>query len=480
MANFIGRKKELENLGFFLKKESASLIVVKGRRRIGKSRLIEEFARKNKISFYEFVGLAPTNRTTAQQQRNEFARKINEYFSLPGLKGDDWGDLFTVLSNQTKQQKVIVLLDEISWMADKDANFLGKLKNVWDTQFKLNDKFILILCGSASLWIEKNILSSTAFMGRISYTLTLNELPLFDCNEFWSSMKNKISFYEKLKVLSITGGIPKYLEEIDPTTSAEENIRRFCFQKGGLLTNEFNQIFSELFLKRNTMYKKIIKVLVNGSIEYNDICDKLKVKPTGLLSEYLNDLKESGFISRDFTWHIKTGDVSRSSHYRLSDNYLRFYLKYLDKNLLKIEQGDFSFKSLASLPGWDSILGLQFENLILNNRHYIQKCLGIKPDEIITDNPFFQRKTQRNLGCQIDYLIQTKFNSLYVCEIKFSMDKISSSVIEQVQRKIDRLQIPRNFSYRPVLIHVNGITEAVFEKHFFAEVIDFSKIFDDH
>lgn len=480
MAKFIGRKKELEHLERFLKKNSASLLVVKGRRRIGKSRLIEELANINKIKLYEFTGLAPTDQITDQHQRDEFARKIGEYFNLPGIKGDNWGDLFTILSSQLKKNRAIVLLDEISWLADKDPTFLAKLKNAWDTQLKLNDKLVLIFCGSASLWIEKNILSSTAFMGRISYTLTLSEMPLCDCNEFWLSMKDKVSSHEKLKVLSVTGGVPKYLEEIDPAICAEENIKRLCFQKGGLLTNEFDQIFSELFSTRNTTYRKIINVLVNGSMEYKDICNRFGMEPSGLLSEYLNDLIKAGFISRDFTWHIKTEETSRLSHYRLSDNYLRFYLKYIAKNIKKIELDSFSFKSLAALSGWDSIMGLQFENLVLNNRQYIQQCLGIKPDEVVSDNPFFQKTTLRTSGCQIDYLIQTTFRSLYVCEIKFSVNKISTNVIDQMQKKLSRLKIPRGFSYRPVLIHVNGVTDAVIDRHFFAEIIDFSNALESN
>jgi hypothetical protein len=117
---------------------------------------------------------------------------------------------------------MIVLFDEISWMGSKDPDFLGKLKNAWDLYFKKNPKLIFILCGSVSSWIDKNILSHTGFLGRISYRLTLEELPLKDCNQFWSSAGGQISAYEKLKVLSITGGVPRYLEEIKPRMSAEK------------------------------------------------------------------------------------------------------------------------------------------------------------------------------------------------------------------------------------------------------------------
>jgi hypothetical protein len=269
--------------------------------------------------------------------------------------------------------------------------------------FKKNPKLILIICGSALAWIEKNILSSTGFMRRVSYTLTLEELPLSDCNHFWKGSGSQFSAYDKFKILSITGGIPRYLEEIQAQVSSEENIRNICFKKGGVLVNEFNNIFSDLFGKRSEKYKQIVKCLVQGSLEYGEICEKLLVEKSGLISEYLNDLVMSGLISRDNTWDPKTGIMSPLLFkYRLTDNYLRFYLKYIESKLSEIERNVYQIKTLSSLPGWATIMGLQFENLVLNNRYFIYDQLWISPDEIVTENPFFQHKTTRRRGSQID------------------------------------------------------------------------------
>ncbi len=95
------------------------------------------------------------------------------------------------------------------------------------------------------------------------------------------------------------------------------------------------------------------------------------------------------------------------------------------------------------------------------------KHLGISLDDVIFANPFFQRKTKLQAGCQIDLLIQTKYNSLYVCEIKFSKTELSSAVIKEVQEKITRLKVPKKFSCRPILIHANGMTTNVKEKKLF-------------
>lgn len=104
--------------------------------------------------------------------------------------------------------------------------------------------------------------------------------------------------------------------------------------------------------------------------------------------------------------------------------------------------------------------------------------MGISPDEVVSDNPFFQRKTKALQGCQIDYLIQTKFKNLYVCEIKFSKNKIGMNVIHEMEKKLRDFQYPKGFSCRPVLIHVNGVTEEVMQSGFFSDIIDFGEFFE--
>ena len=124
------------------------------------------------------------------------------------------------------------------------------------------------------------------------------------------------------------------------------------------------------------------------------------------------------------------------------------------------------------------MMGLQIENLILYNRHLLQKSLDIHQQEIICDNPFFRHNTVKKPGCQIDYLIQTRFNTLYLCEIKFSKKTIQKDIIEEIQQKIKRLAAPKNFSIRPVLIHCNSVAETVEESGYFSQIINFTEFLD--
>ena len=125
---------------------------------------------------------------------------------------------------------------------------------------------------------------------------------------------------------------------------------------------------------------------------------------------------------------------------------------------------------------WQSIMGLQFENLVLSNRKTLHKLLDIDPSDIVNANPFFQRKTKDQSGCQIDYMIQNKFGTCYLCEIKFSSHKITAHVIDEIKQKIACLNLPRQISLRPVLIHVNGVDRQVQTSDFFSYIIDFNDL----
>ncbi len=471
--SFVGRKRELRMLTELFKKKSASLVVIRGKRQIGKSRLAQEFAKKT--PHYVFSGLPPTSVIIAANQKEEFARQLQREMKIPIPRADDWGDLFWHLAQQTQKEKIVLVLDEISWMGSKDPTFLGKLKTAWDLYFKNNPHLVLILCGSISNWIEENILSSTGFMGRVSLDIILEELPLYECNEFWNSEQDRVSAFDKFKVLSVIGGVPHYLEEILPNQSAESNIQRLCFQKEDFLFSEFERIFSDLFSFRSAIYKTIVERLSEGPCELNAIYKALKVEKSGVVSGYMEDLVTAGFVSHDFTWHLKTGNDSKLSHYRLKDNYLRFYLKYIEPNKKKIEK-----QGVRLLPQWQSTMGLQFENLVLSNRKTVQQLLDIDPQEIINDNPFFQRKAKNRQGCQIDYMIQTKFGTCYLCEIKFMSQEITKSILDEVKQKIKSLALPRHISIRPVLIHVNGVDDYVKESDFFPSIIDFNAFLHKH
>ena len=213
MKTFIGRKTELRKLHdlrvSFRQKGLVNLVVIKGRRRIGKSRLAEEFAKGQK--FLLFTGIAPTEKVTAQDQRETFARQFCQHFGLPPLQFTDWNDALYHLAHHLTDEPTVLLFDEISWMSSQDPTFIPKIKAWWDLMMQNRSNLTLIFCGSVSTWIEENIINSTSFFGRISLIIDLGCLSLSECAEFLRIIGFKGSAYDIYKLLSVTGGVPRYL-----------------------------------------------------------------------------------------------------------------------------------------------------------------------------------------------------------------------------------------------------------------------------
>lgn len=137
-----------------------------------------------------------------------------------------------------------------------------------------------------------------------------------------------------------------------------------------------------------------------------------------------------------------------------------------------------SASMMNNLPGREGIMSLQFENLVLHNFKALWKKLNLSAEDVVMDGPFFQKTTARQAGCQIDYMIQTRFHNLYVCEIKFSKDAIGMKVIDEMVEKIRRLKVPKHFSIRPVLVHVNGVEATVLDQYYFDKIVDFGQLLE--
>lgn len=463
---FIGREVELQVLRRNFKKGSSSLFVFTGRRRIGKSTLVENYSQQFTY-FYEFQGLHPKEAPSAELQLKHFSNRLKIYFQRPEMVFTSWLEAFAELSRfLPKSGKILIFLDEISWMGTGSKTFSAELKDAWDTLLKKHSNLVLAIAGSVSSWIQDNILNHSNFLGRVDLQMNLQELPMTTFKSFWGVRRKMVSNYDVLKVASICGGVPKYLESVDPNQSPEENISRLCFSRTGYMVYEFEKIFSDIFTRRGPIYKKIVLALIESPLTLSEVAKKLKINKSGALSSYLSDLVNSGFLSEDQVFKLD-GSVMKLTKYRVKDNYLRFSLKYIQPNLKRIENDFFKFSSMDQLPGWKTILGLQFENLILNNRDLIIDKLEIPKEHIVTCSPYYQSKTTKNKGgCQIDLMITTSNFQIYVCEIKISK-KIGVEVVTEMQSKLKVLKRPRHYTVHPVLIYVGELTAPVIEEDYF-------------
>lgn len=463
---FIGREDYLAKLDALWRKREASFAVVSGRRRIGKSTLVEEFARRSRCRFVEIAGLPPGKGMSNQIQIGNFCERLAAATGLPEARADCWAKAFDALAAAVdSRERTVVFLDEISWMGRYDPAFPGILKTAWDTRFSRKAKLVFVVAGSVSAWIQENIQHSKGYVGRISLDLTLSDLSLRECLGFWGRKAERTSTREILDILSVTGGVPKYLSEIDTGLSADENVKRLCFDPDGYLYGDFNRIFDDVFDATVASKRRIVAALADGAASASELAERFGSDPNGHLSSDLRELSEAGFVAASGGLNPHTGRTVREVRYRLRDNYTRFYLKYVLPRKAAIESGAFRYTPLDRLPGWDAIMGLQFENLVLNNFAALASEIGIVGKSVDSVAPYFRRGGRGGGGVQIDMLVQLP-KCVYVVETK-RRGVIGVDTEAEVQRKIDRLALPKGKSVKAVLVYDGTLATELEEDGFF-------------
>ena len=475
---FIGREKELELLGALWGRDSGVLVTCRGRRRIGKSTLIEEFAARSAARFLSIEGLAPHKRMSDAVQRRRFCEKVAEYAGRPVEAAETWSLAFAQLDALLAEGggRTVVLLDEISWMGGWNPDFPGYLKEAWDKRLRKHADLVLVLCGSVSAWIAENILDSPGFVGRNSLDIELKELPLRDAVRIWGPAADRMSTREKLDLLSVVGDVPKYLEEVRPSLSVDENVRRMCFLPNGILFREFDETFSQVFGRKAKLRGRILRELVDSPRTVAEVAAEDGTESSGPYSRTLEDLCHAGYVARDDGLNPLTGKTIRRARFRVSDNYVRFYLRYVEPRRKAIGRGLFEFSSVEQLPGLQTFFGLQFENLVLNHVNDLFPLLGIDRSLVLSAFPYVQSATKRQRGCQIDLLVQTQ-RTLIVVEIKRRRE-IGHEVVDEVSEKVGRLVHDKALSVRTALVYDGRLSPRVEADRFFDFVVPAERLFE--
>ena len=247
---------------------------------------------------------------------------------------------------------------------------------------------------------------------------------------------------------------------------------RRCFEKGGELFKDFDSIFSPMLGESVELKRSVLASLVGGPKSGVELAESLGAGNNGRFSELLRDLKEGGFIDGDSGKNPATGGESRVAKYRLRDNYVRFYLKYVLPRKSEIDRGVFRYASLDQLPEWDAIRGLQFENLIVNNYRELLPYLHLGNSIVESAAPYRNARTVRGSGqkgVQIDLLVQTACTA-YVVEIK-RMKHIGSEIEAEVRDKVKRLPLREGMSVRPVLVYEGELAPVVSGRGYFDSII---------
>lgn len=464
--DFFGRDGELMALNDLWGKRGGSLITCRGRRRIGKSTLIEVFARKSKARFIKIEGVRPKPDYGNDSELKTFAVQLAAQATVDDSPPGNWLNAFKRLDGVIREnERTVVLLDEISWLGHYDDMFADTLKIAWDNWWSMHDRLVVVVCGSVSGWIKENFVDNGAFFGRRSMDIVLTELPLRECVKFWGRAASRIDTKEIVDVLSVTGGVPRYLREIKPGLSAAENIRQMAFLPNSILRADFDEMFSDVITDLPTLSGKVVRALVNGSLSVSEVAAAIGIEKGGRLSEAMRQLEEAGLIASDRGKNPETGESAREIRYRMKDNYSRFYLRYIEREKVVIDSGAYRFVALDGLDGWTAVMGLQFENLVLN--HYAELLRPLRLGNVVIESA----APYRRKDLQIDLMIQTRRNN-YVVEIK-RQGKIDRGIIAEVAEKVKKLATPKGKSARAVLVYDGELAPSVETDGFFDVIVPF-------
>lgn len=431
MKELIGRETEKRILLDTLGSGEAELVAVYGRRRVGKTFLIRQVYQESIV--FEISGI---HHGDLREQLENFTFCLKRTAPLPtDVIPRSWIAAFDLLSRYLSplltNQKKVIFFDEFPWMNSRRSGFLAAFENFWNSWASRQKNLIIVLCGSAASWMIKNVVNNKGGLhNRISQRIRLLPFSLKETESYLRYRRVKLDHYQIIQLYMVMGGIPQYLKEIRPGQSATQNIDRICFTKDGLLHSEFDNLYRSLF-EFPDHYIAVIRALAKKSsgLTRNEIITAINIQSGGGVTQLLNDLEESGFISALVPFEKNMKDAV----YRLTDEYSLFYIKFMQGNR---PAGKDAWKRLAETPSWKSWSGYAFESICIKHIEPIKVALGISG--IATFASTWRHYPQKNeMGAQIDLLIDRADQCITICEMKFSINEfiITKSYASELENK---------------------------------------------
>ncbi len=464
---FIGRQSELEYIKKIQSSKEASILIVYGRRRTGKTKLIEEtFKNRNLLKFEGLEGQSEA------KQKKQFLLQMSERFKDPSiakLKLTTWTEIFVHLFRFIEKDTVTVYLEEIQWMSNYQSDLISELKYVWDNYFKNNKKLILILCGSSPSFIINKVLHSKALYNRSLHQIHLKEFTVQETQEFLS--RPGLSPNELMDAYLSIGGIPEYLKYLKKYDSVYLGLCNESFLSRGFFTDEYSRIFTSSLSKKR-LYQKTIELLSkNKKLTREQLADSLNVDSGGTFSELLQDLIDCEFIEKIVP--LDANMRSTTGYYQIRDSYLQFYFKFIAPFKSKISYDHFKKDPTKALnmDTYRKWLGFSFERWCRRNSHLIADKLGFGSVEY-ESGAYFNRKTLNDKsGVQVDLLFKRKDRVWSICEIKYLESEVGLSVVNDFEKKLEILNIPKTVSVSKVLITASQPSKVLLNKHYFDRIV---------
>lgn len=422
---FLGREKEILDL----EKEYArdgGFVVIYGRRRIGKTTLIKQFI-KSKTAFY-FLATKEVESQSMKRFAGVIARTTGNSV-LQKAAFSDWLDLFQAVADYKPNEKKVLVIDEFPYLVKVNDSFPSILQNAWDEILK-DSNVMLILCGSLISMMKKHALSyESPLYGRRTAQMRIAPLPFTTVYE-----NQKLSFEEAAEQYSITGGVPKYMEFFSDGQPLYEQIKENVLSKNGFLYEEPNFLLTDE-VQVLTNYFSIIKVIADGNHKLGTIAGILGLE-TSALTPYLKTLSELGFTEKQVPVTEKNAEKTRKGLYFISDNFLRFWFRYvypykgeleLDNMQISLDELDKDFKEKFVAFAYEDICKEIFARLCSD------KAIDFTPSKI---GSYWLNDKSGNT--QIDVMaVDTVNKRLFAGECKYHNQPIDADVYFELVKKVD-------------------------------------------
>ena len=418
MCEIIGRKKEIEELKRYYHSGRAEFVAVYGRRRVGKTFLVNEMFRDSMV--FHHTGLSPYDRRRRVSLKDQLQ---NFYFSLlrQGMENiaqpKSWLEAFFLLEQFLETcdngSRQVVFIDELPWMDTARSGFLTALEAFWNGWGNMRHNLLLVVCGSATSWMLDNLINNKGGLyGRLTGEMKLSPFTLKECEDFYKSRGIKMSRYNVAQIYMVMGGIPFYMNFFNPSYSVAQNIDALFFTRQAKLGDEFERLFNSVFDHAEECMK-IIRFLGTRHAGYTrkEIAEKTGLSPNGDFTKMLKALIGSDFVIK----YVPFGVSLREEYYKLVDPFCWFWLHF--KMGKHIKQEDYWQHHLteSDVAAWR---GIAFEELCLLHIAQIKNALhigGVSSQQ----SSYIVRGSGKQDGMQIDLLIERADDVVNICEMKF-------------------------------------------------------------
>ncbi len=472
LNKIIGRRREKKKLEEALASASAEFIAVYGRRRVGKTYLIQNFFQSKKCIFFQTTGIY---NGPLKEQLERFAKELGtSFYNGAEIKTPTtWLKAFEALTHAMekipKSKKIVLFFDELPWMATPRSGMIRAIEYFWNRHWANNKQIKLVVCGSAASWIVTNIIKNRGGLhNRITKKLKLSPFNLQETHLYLKYIKYSCNQQQATKIYMVTGGVPYYLKNINIKQSVDQNINNLFFKPDSMFFNEFDEVFLSLF-KDSDQHKEIVTLIaeVKDGIHRSILTEKNKLTGTGgRLTKRLEDLEHAGFISS----YIPYGHKKRGVFYRINDEYCYFYLKWVMpvKNQLKQNQATDYWNGVVNTPAYFTWMGYTFENICFKHLTQIRRALNISQSSLASPWRFIPTKGEEKQGAQIDLLFDRHDDSITICEIKYTDKpfKIDKQYSKNLTNKIQTFTqaTKTNKQIFLAMISANGLKETMYSE----------------